>query len=440
MMKGLLLVYPICGAMIGGGNFVSKVLLAAGAGSSTLFSAFSAIAVGAIPVFFVPTVLKQSFAAIGNLGAKISGLGQRASGWSQNKMRNSGIYKNAQETGAQRATRRRSGIDKNGNQVTGARRTFAKLMSGGERNMARYRAQYLKDQDTRNREKNMMGNGYEAARAGLAMKASQQQVSDYEALISSGNVVDSNGKALNVNDIAQLGQSHGNAIAKYHKAQQAKDKAEADAAMVQAKALQNILSKTDAGRGIVDGNLKNATTQGYTAGLQELASSALSGYGDTYKSKNRGEHAMMQDMAVANSGTDFSNIADKVKSGEYERAGTSKYTPEDLPEADTAALEGLVKQIQSGNMSSTELNNIQATAFGTLENEKKGTVNIKPEAKTLIEQLAAGYTPPAVTSQIISHGAYEDERGNVVHLRQMDNGKYLDDGGFEVDITHYKSR
>lgn len=45
-----------------------------------------------------------------------------------------------------------------------------------------------------------------------------------------------------------------------------------------------------------------------------------------------------------------------------------------------------------------------------------------------------------VTGRVISHGAYEDPAGNVYHLREMDNGKYLDDSGFEVDITHFRKR
>ena len=184
LFEGLLLVYPIAGLLIGGGNYVSKLLLATGFGDNGIFSAITSMVIGITPIFFIPTVLKQSFAAMGNLGAKISGLGQRASGWSQSKMRNSAIYKNAQERGLERQTRLMGGIDKNGNPVAGKRRTFAKLMSGGERNMARYRAQYLKDQDARNREGNMMGNGYEAALLAQREKAEADEVANYMAQIN----------------------------------------------------------------------------------------------------------------------------------------------------------------------------------------------------------------------------------------------------------------
>ena len=71
--KGLLLVYPICGLLMGGGNYVSRLLLVT-AGGENFLNAFMAIIVGIVPIFFIPTVLKGSFAALGNLGAKISGL------------------------------------------------------------------------------------------------------------------------------------------------------------------------------------------------------------------------------------------------------------------------------------------------------------------------------------------------------------------------------
>ncbi len=97
---GLLLVYPICGLLVGGGNFVSKVLLAAGAGEEGFFSAFVAMIVGIVPIFFIPMVLRNSFQAAGNLGARITNMGQRlgnrASGAVGNAMRGSEGYKNYQ--------------------------------------------------------------------------------------------------------------------------------------------------------------------------------------------------------------------------------------------------------------------------------------------------------------------------------------------------------
>ena len=111
---GLLLVYPICGLLIGGGNYVSNLLLSAGMGGDGFLAAFAAMIVGIVPIFLIPTVLKNSFAAMGNMGAKLSGLGQRASGWTSNKVRKSEGFKNAQQMGLERRTRKKAGIDREG--------------------------------------------------------------------------------------------------------------------------------------------------------------------------------------------------------------------------------------------------------------------------------------------------------------------------------------
>lgn len=74
--EGLLLVYPIAGLLVGGGNFVSRVLLASGGATDGFFPAFAAIIAGIVPIFFIPMLLKNSFSAMGNLGAKIMGMGK----------------------------------------------------------------------------------------------------------------------------------------------------------------------------------------------------------------------------------------------------------------------------------------------------------------------------------------------------------------------------
>lgn len=111
MGKGLLLVYPIAGALVGGGNFVSKLLLSSGFATGGFFEALTAMIVGIIPIFFIPSVLKSSFAAMGNLGAKISGAGDRFKGWSDRKIRNSEGYKDA-------GARWRAGMNRNGDMTT----------------------------------------------------------------------------------------------------------------------------------------------------------------------------------------------------------------------------------------------------------------------------------------------------------------------------------
>lgn len=112
--KALLVLYPICGLLVGGGSFVSRLLISSGA-SQGFISAFMAMVVGIAPIFFIPTLLKNSLNALGSLGAKISGLGQRIGGGLQKGARNSEAYKNAQKRGLENRVRIKAGVDQNGN-------------------------------------------------------------------------------------------------------------------------------------------------------------------------------------------------------------------------------------------------------------------------------------------------------------------------------------
>lgn len=112
--QGLLLVYPICGLMVGGGNYVAKLLLTAGFAHEGFFSAFTAMIAGIVPIFFIPTLLKNSFTALGDLGGKIAGLGNRMSAGSTRAIRNTEGYKSLQRAGYNRKTRINAGLDRDG--------------------------------------------------------------------------------------------------------------------------------------------------------------------------------------------------------------------------------------------------------------------------------------------------------------------------------------
>ena len=111
---GLLMVYPICGLLMGGGNFVSKLLLQINGNGTNIFNALIALLAGIVPIFFIPTVLKKSLSGLGDIGAKISGMGRALSGGAQRGIRNSDNYKAAQMAGQNRATRVKAGINSKG--------------------------------------------------------------------------------------------------------------------------------------------------------------------------------------------------------------------------------------------------------------------------------------------------------------------------------------
>lgn len=74
MFTGLLLVYPICGLLMGGGQFASTLLLLTAHNNDDVGTFFTIVAmlVAVVPFFMIPSILRNSMVAMGNLGVKIS--------------------------------------------------------------------------------------------------------------------------------------------------------------------------------------------------------------------------------------------------------------------------------------------------------------------------------------------------------------------------------
>lgn len=77
IFTSLLLVFPICGALMGGGYFASTILLET---SESFFLTLVAMLLRVVPFFMIPSLLRSSMAAMGNIGAKLAGFGNRLGG------------------------------------------------------------------------------------------------------------------------------------------------------------------------------------------------------------------------------------------------------------------------------------------------------------------------------------------------------------------------
>ncbi len=163
--KVLLLLYPICGLMVAGGGYVSKLLLSVGIADQGLFSTFAAMIISIVPVFFIPKVVKSSLSALGSIGATLSSFGDRMRGRATSGIRNSGAYKGSQERLREFQTRRRAGIDNNGRPLDFNNMTLRQRLARGvltRRGFARNRAQYNRDQSTRDAEGLLLDDNYMA--------------------------------------------------------------------------------------------------------------------------------------------------------------------------------------------------------------------------------------------------------------------------------------
>lgn len=96
--KAVLLVFPICGLLMGGGAFAGAILWNV-AGDFFLGQLLAAL-ITVIPFFFIPRILKASLSAVGNIGAMLSnagsGLSRGLGGIAKGAVGNSDWYNNMQ--------------------------------------------------------------------------------------------------------------------------------------------------------------------------------------------------------------------------------------------------------------------------------------------------------------------------------------------------------
>ena len=109
LFKALLVVYPICGAMIGMGQFAGAILASIPNGTMKLM----AMIVQVVPFFFVPTLLKNSLSLMGNVGAKLSSMGKtfgrKGSGFAKNTIKGTDAYKRNMKFNQARKANRKAG-------------------------------------------------------------------------------------------------------------------------------------------------------------------------------------------------------------------------------------------------------------------------------------------------------------------------------------------
>jgi len=95
IFSALLILYPLCGLLMGGSDFVSRILLSC-ANGHFMFT-LSALLVDIVPFFFIPTLLTKSMAGLGNLGATIRNRGQQLGRNTSQRIENTDRVKRARE-------------------------------------------------------------------------------------------------------------------------------------------------------------------------------------------------------------------------------------------------------------------------------------------------------------------------------------------------------
>lgn len=364
--EGLLLVYPICGLLIGGGDFVSRLLLVTLSGGDGFLGAFTAMIVGIIPVFMIPTVLKGAFAAMGTIGSKITGFGDRARSRVTSGARNSDIYKNMQERGRETGIRRRAGYDKNGNRRWGENGPsgFQKFIRGGSRNIERNAQAYQKLQAEK---------GSLAATNGPDYMLATETANEAKRIVSSGEI----------NTIGKIGA--GGLTDGLYKALMSGDRAKINAYS------DALSAKGENGRDAVRSAYDKAVGAGMSGtAAKTLANNIMANHAADYKNNNR---AMF-------------NVAQSINSGE----GGPIDTVSNYAGGHRADLAGKITASTIGTMDDSAFNEIfgngeipagaNSAAIGEIAYKAMSTqnANIKSDRMAKLKKIveSSGYDAPDV--------------------------------------------
>ena len=168
IFQSLLLLYPICGLVMGGGAFAGRIISNS---SPEFFVRLTGALLAVVPFFFIPKILQSSLSAMGNIGAKISGLGKAASGKATGAIANSQAVKDWQTRG--KAGYRLSGKRTIGGRIRegfGKNDTISKIpvlrsmQKSSNRKMSRAEASYQKMVDEQVMKPETIRNAAEAER------------------------------------------------------------------------------------------------------------------------------------------------------------------------------------------------------------------------------------------------------------------------------------
>lgn len=473
LFTSLLIVYPICGLMMGGGQFASALLLKVGTDTEAgFFMLLTAVVVSVAPFFLIPSILKNSMGALGNIGTKLSNFGSKAGHFFGGAVMGSRfgdrIKQRAdartEEVKAGRAysaqqrqlIRDKSYLDRMNNRRARGKKISDEQLSRVGRRSSRVLAANKDIHNTEARAERM----FQAGGIGslLARETAQQdkeienaEVTNTLAEYESGDRgwVDDSGQRQKV-DFSQLEYATKNDEGGYdyndnsleaeygRQLEILRKDSENKEALRSVKALQrHFLDQGDRGRAVIqrafEASLGNGETIAADTTATKLAARAITADSKAMgaiKNGDRGLFAMVNDL---NTGRERTEMVDGLTPAEYYASkGVSSYTPETLAKADDGAIDRLVSGINNNTISGDDLSTLGETAREALDNP---SVQAKPEvAKKLRQIVTADYAQGAsssVTGSTAGSNAMALSRASDInnaasYIRQMNGKKKFD--------------
>ena len=366
--KAVLVAFPICSAMVYGGQAVARILVQASGGTNMPFLVVLSAAVMSIaPVFLIPGTLKKS---MGTISGAIDRVSRGASHRARGGIANSNLSHDLQRRGQlQRAGVK---VDKDGNvkytlrgKAQNALRGSRFASTASKQRLDAARADAIKSYGATAKAGNYIGDEglgrlNSAYQSGQTAQA-KQRVSELEAAINAS------GDATNISALQG-------------KLTDAIKNGDVDSV----KAYQNVLtSKGEPGRQAVRQAMldtKGMAGDQYESGVKAYAQNIMENHQSAYKEKDRSVYEFAKTAQATGTGM----ISDEIN--------TSKLTGEAISGMDDDAFARLQDQGVDTNM--------QSAAYAALHSD--GANKMESGRRTALEKMVEGYTPPDAAAPVVS--------------------------------------
>lgn len=463
--SSLLLVFPICGAVMGGCNYASRLLLSAG-GNNGLLYYIIVMVLGVVPLFFIPSILKSSMTALGNAGRMLATAGDRFSRWAnrsivgsqafqdrkQEAQRNVNMTRNGRimretklDTADQRELKRLRDKRASGGTLTAAERRDYRRLSSREFRYARAasaREKALRDEQQSgiiaNREAYDYGtNRYKAAQEGYETSQRLSDIKDQKALYEAGQVA-----GVDADSIDSLQAEHKQLLARVSQDVNGTDRA----SRAKLEAVQELLGdKQDKGlEAMYENYLKMSGDSGVRQehlegmGIKNAVRHLRSQYGANIKKGNRGFDNLITQLqnngmnslrsSVQTAGTARGDTRDlsELLADDFAARTLKGYNAGSLNDMHDATLQRYIDMAQNGRLGNSDLSD-----FAKIINEAfaSGSINLKGEVGQKAQQfLESAYGAGAVArtsanaSSVVTAGSDAFKHASIQSLQQLSSG------------------
>lgn len=409
IMKAMLLLYPICGLVVGGGNFAAKVMVNIGVnmsdGAGTSF-VLAGMALQVLPFFFIPMLLKGSMSALGNVGAKITGLGSRLSGKLSGGIKQFEGYKDLRRRGLERKLRLRAGLDRKGNVSKNPLTRAASIGFGrGRRRMAA--SAVLDKNASMGRFRDATFVAAQVARRDVAQETAEVQA--MEDLIKSERL--GTGEKL-VDKPEEMGRRYEQALLNND--------------TIKIKAYQNLMSGREDTRNALHGAVKRAEPSASRSAMLTHASNLINHHSSEYKNNAR---------------STFDHAA-SVAQGGHEPIHTFETSPRLISSLKSETLGGMdepefnyLTSIANSAPDGADAQSFYDACYDALNNETAMS-NVKQSRKAALAHFAALSSKAQSGSETNAQSGSETDSGPVRVRKQgglqLEPGEVMTEGGLII--------